>query len=157
MKVNIELLRNEGVPHSNVSKFLINQPSALTISSTKFEEVVQEVKGKGFDPYKIDFLTAIRGLTAMSKSTSEAKLNDYRKWGLSEEEIQDAFKKNPACMICSEKKIMSIMEFIVNQMGYHPSMLAKCPLIFNFSLEKRIVPRCVVIQLIVSRGLIKEH
>ncbi|XP_026416278.1 uncharacterized protein LOC113311689 [Papaver somniferum] len=155
--VNIEMLRDEGVPRSNISKFLINHPRALTIATSKFEENVQRIKGMGFDPSVTTFLLGLNGLAAMNKSTWETKLNAYKKWGCSEEEIQNAFKKQPRFMLASVKKIMSMMDYIVNQMGCNPSLIAKCPVILCFSLEKRIIPRCVVIQLLVSQGQVKEH
>ncbi|RZC76637.1 hypothetical protein C5167_000760 [Papaver somniferum] len=69
LMVNIELLKDEGIPQSNVSNFLINQPSALTISSSKFEGIVQQIKGMGFDPSKTTFLRGLQGLIAMTDAT----------------------------------------------------------------------------------------
>ncbi|XP_026426153.1 uncharacterized protein LOC113322303 [Papaver somniferum] len=155
--VNIEMLRDEGVPQSNISKFLINHSRALTIATSKFEENVQRIKGMGFDPSVTTFLLGLNGLAAMNKSTWETKLNAYKKWNCAEEEIQNAFKKQPRFMLASVKKIMSMMDYLVNQMGYNSSLTAKCPVILCFSLEKRIIPRCVVIQLLVSLGQVKEH
>lgn len=156
MMVNIGILRDEGVPQPDVIKLLIKQPSALTISTSKFKEIVQEINCMGFHPSKPMFLTCLEGLTSMSKATWEAKVNVYKKWGWSENEIQSAFEKHPQCMIQSEKKTMSTMDYLVNEMGYDQSLIAKCPRILTYSLEKRIMPRCDVIQLLVSQGQIKK-
>ncbi|XP_026425408.1 uncharacterized protein LOC113321717 [Papaver somniferum] len=156
LMVNIELLGDEGVPQSNVSNFLMNQPSSLTISTTKFEEIVQQIKGMGFDPSKAAFLRGLQGLTAMTKPTWELKVNAYGKWGWTEDDIQNAFRKHPQCMMLSEKKIMSTMDFLVNQMGYNPSSMAKWPAIFSYSLEKRIIPRCSVYKILTSKGMVKD-
>ncbi|RZC83875.1 hypothetical protein C5167_046660 [Papaver somniferum] len=59
LMVNIELLRDEGIPQSNFSNFLTNQPSSLTISTTKFEEIVHQIKGMGFDPSQTKFLNGL--------------------------------------------------------------------------------------------------
>ncbi|XP_026427597.1 uncharacterized protein LOC113323493 [Papaver somniferum] len=155
--VNIEHLRDKGVPQSNVTTFLVDQPSMLTTSTGKFEAIVEEIKGMGFDPSQGKFLIAIKALNGMSKLTWETKLSAYRKWGWSDEEIQNAFKKHPRCMTHSEKKIMSIMDCLVNQMGYNPSPIAEYPVVLSLSLRNRIMPRCVVIQFLVSKGKIDKQ
>ncbi|KAF5954085.1 hypothetical protein HYC85_006941 [Camellia sinensis] len=79
------------------------------------------------------------------------------KWGWSEDEILVAFEKNPWFMVASEHKIMRVMEFFVNKMGWDSSFFARSPIHIGFSLEKRIVPRCAVYQVLLSKGLIKNN
>ncbi|RZC76793.1 hypothetical protein C5167_000918 [Papaver somniferum] len=67
------------------------------------------------------------------------------------------FRKNPQFMMVSEKKIMAIMNFLVNEMGYDSSIVAEYPKVFNHRLKERIIPRCSVIRILVFRGLIKEN
>ncbi|KAK9153406.1 hypothetical protein Sjap_000886 [Stephania japonica] len=151
--INVGVLRDEGVSESNIVFLLVDQPRALLYNSDKFSAVVRTVKGMGFDPSTRVFTIAIQGLTSMSKSTWESKLEAYRSWGLSEEDVRLAFRKQPFCMIASEEKIMRIMDFLVNKMGYDATLIAKYPAIILLSLEKRIVPRCLVVQALVSKGL----
>ncbi|RZC76618.1 hypothetical protein C5167_000799, partial [Papaver somniferum] len=47
---------------------------------------------------------------AMTNATWETKVNT---WGWTGEDIQDAFRKHPQCMMQSEKKIMSTMDFLL--------------------------------------------
>ncbi|KAI8002906.1 5'-3' exoribonuclease 3 [Camellia lanceoleosa] len=60
-------------------------------------------------------------------------------------------------MVASEHKIMRVMEFFVNKMGWDSSFFARSPIHIGFSLEKRIVPRCAVYQVLLSKGLIKNN
>ncbi|XP_026420575.1 transcription termination factor MTERF8, chloroplastic-like [Papaver somniferum] len=156
LTVNVELLRYEGVPQSNISKFLIRQPSGFMGDADKFKKIVEKVKGMGFDPLSRTFLDALEGLVSMSEATWESKIDVYKSWGWSEEQFQTAFRKSPRCMMASEKKITAIMDFLVNGMGYDSSSIAKIPWIFNYSLKERIIPRCSVIRILVSKGLIEE-
>ncbi|KAI7980561.1 hypothetical protein LOK49_Contig135G00009 [Camellia lanceoleosa] len=59
-------------------------------------------------------------------------------------------------MVSSEHKIMRVMEFFVNKMGWDSSFLARSPILIGFSLEKRIVPRCAMYQVLLLKGLIKN-
>ncbi|RZC78384.1 hypothetical protein C5167_003589 [Papaver somniferum] len=156
MMVNIELLRNQGVPQSNITKFLISQPRALTISTSKFKEIVEEIKDTGFNPYKTTYLLAIQVINGLSKSNRESRMDVYRRLGWSEEQILKAFRYHPLCMLTSEKKITSVMDYLVNQMGYSSSYIAQYPIIMCYSLEKRIIPRCSVYKILTSKGLVKK-
>ncbi|XP_026440285.1 uncharacterized protein LOC113339099 [Papaver somniferum] len=156
MMFNIELLRNQGVPQSNITKFLISQPRALTIITSKFKEIVEEIKDTGFDPYKTTYLLAIQVINGLSKSNRESRMDVYRRLGWSEEQIHNAFRYHPLCMLTSEKKITSVMDYLVNQMGYSSSYIAQYPIIMCYSLEKRIIPRCSVYKILTSKGLVKK-
>lgn len=51
---------------------------------------------------------------------------------------------------------MQVMDFLVNKMGWPQRSIVKCPTIVSFSLEKRIIPRCSVVKVLLLKGLIKE-
>ena len=58
-------------------------------------------------------------------------------------------------MLLSEEKITKAMNFLVNKMGYPSADIARHPIVIFFSLEKRIIPRCSVIQILQAKGLVK--
>ena len=62
----------------------------------------------------------------------------------------------PWCMMASDDKIMGVMDFLVNKMGLDASLVARRPKLISLSLEKRIVPRSAVYQVLLSKGLIKS-
>ncbi|KAL7210403.1 hypothetical protein ACSBR1_031875 [Camellia fascicularis] len=126
-------------------------------TSDRFRKIVNEVKKMGFNPVSLKFVIAFQAVSSMSKLTWEKKVEVYKKWGWSEDEILVAFEKYPWCMMASKHKIMRVMEFFVNKMGWDSSFLARSPILIGFSLEKRIVPRCAVYQVLLSKGLIKNN
>ena len=60
-------------------------------------------------------------------------------------------------MMASENKIRKLMSFFVNKLNMTPSMISKHPNLLLLSLEKRIIPRCSVLHLLISKGLVKEE
>jgi len=48
------------------------------------------------------------------------------------------------------------MGFFVNKVKMKPSLIPKNHYLLLYSLEKRIIPRCSVLQLLISKRLIKE-
>ena len=153
---NINALQEFGVPKSNIAGLLMNRPMAFMVRPNLFRENLEEVKKMGFNPSQMKFVIAIHAMRAMGKSTWERKIDAYKRWGWSEEEIRLAFIKLPRCMTHSEDKIMATMDFFVNKMGRESSLIARRPLLISLSLEKRIIPRYSVIQVLLSKGLIKN-
>ncbi|KAM5551622.1 hypothetical protein ABKV19_026459 [Rosa sericea] len=49
------------------------------------------------------------------------------------------------------------MDFLVNKMGWPSVIIAKYPIVFYYSLQKRIIPRCSVLKVLFSKGLINEN
>ena len=59
-------------------------------------------------------------------------------------------------MLISEDKITKAMDFLVNKSGWPSADIARSPSVLFLSLEKRIIPRCSVIQLLQAKGLLKN-
>ncbi|KAJ4975554.1 hypothetical protein NE237_000660 [Protea cynaroides] len=156
MVPNIAALHNHGVPEPLILMLLMLYPSKLVQRPERFNEIVKEVKEMGFNHLESSFVTAVRVIAGLSKSTWKAKLGIFMRWGWSEDEILSAFKKQPLCMMLSEKKIERTMDFLVNTMGMVPAVIARCPTVLTFSLGMRIIPRCSVIQVLLSNGLIAD-
>ncbi|KAL5785266.1 hypothetical protein ACOSQ2_007658 [Xanthoceras sorbifolium] len=86
----------------------------------------------------------------------ESKVNIYKRWGWSEEEVLAAFCRNPMCMLTSKDKIMTVMDFLVSKMDLEASAIAKRPGVMVLSMEKRFIPRAAVFQFLLSKGLINR-
>ncbi|KAL5729030.1 hypothetical protein ACHQM5_002038 [Ranunculus cassubicifolius] len=149
---NVALLRTRGVPHSNIAKLLVSQPRVFLRNPCWFSEKVEEVERMKFDPSKYMFLKGIQSLDSMSRSSLEAKFDVYRSWGWSEDQVQSAFRTVPFCMMISVENIMSTMNCFVNKFGYDSSFIARHPSVLLYSCEKRIIPRCSVIQVLIKNG-----
>lgn len=153
---NMAMLMEHGVPKSNALKLIMLQPKSLLLRNHQFAKVVKEVKELGFNPTHLLFILAIRSIAVMSKSLWERKMVIYRSFGLSDDEILAAFRLQPMCMMNSEKKIKKLLDFYMNELKMTPSTISKNPSILLLSLEKRIIPRCSVLQLLMSKGQIKR-
>ncbi|XP_077249362.1 uncharacterized protein LOC143888857 [Tasmannia lanceolata] len=156
MAPNVAVLQNHGVPNSMILKMISGHSRTLKLNNSRFSEIVAMVKEMGFNPVKAHFILAVRVMSGMTKLNWEGKLEVYRSLGWSETEILSAFKWFPNHMLISEKKIMRGMDYFVTKMNCKPPFISKYPNILAFSLEKRIVPRCSVLQVLMSKGLIKK-
>ncbi|KAF8411851.1 hypothetical protein HHK36_004410 [Tetracentron sinense] len=155
---NISILQSHGVPESNISRLIVLQPRSLMTNTDLFKEVVRKVEEMGFDPTSTSrsFVLAIRTIAMLSKLKWENKREALKSFGWSEDDILSAFKVQPMYMLASEKKIKELMDFFVNKVGLKPTDITRCPNLFLLSLEKRIIPRCSVLQILMSKGLIEK-
>ncbi|CAM8959364.1 unnamed protein product [Rhodiola kirilowii] len=152
---NAAMLENIGMPKSFISRFLMTNGSALLAPTDRFKEMADRALNMGFSPNKHSFGDAINSFAALSQEIWELKFKIFKKWGWSDSDFVMAFGKQPRIMLISGKKIDGIMNLLVNTMELKASFAAECPYLFLYSLEKRIIPRCAVVKLLVTKGLIQ--
>ncbi|XVF62616.1 hypothetical protein PTKIN_Ptkin09bG0022500 [Pterospermum kingtungense] len=153
---NIKILRNCGVSEDNIVKALQWLPKTFFRSPVQLKEIVEKLKEMGFNPEKFSYLIAVHALGSMNDSTLGKKISAYKMYGLSEKEVLEGFRRYPQMMTISEGKIIGVMDFLVSEMGLQPSLIAKRPRVITQSLEKRIVPRGLFTQDLLSKGLVKK-
>ncbi|OMP08769.1 Mitochodrial transcription termination factor-related protein [Corchorus olitorius] len=150
---NINILLENGVPKSNIINGFHLYPATMLCNPDYLKEIVKKVKERGFNPLELRFLHAVVAVRQNGKSNWESKFDVYKKWGLSEKQIWEAFRKYPCVMEASKEKIAKIMEFLVNTMGIEPSAIANQGSVIRQGLEKNIVPRGLFVQDLISNGL----
>lgn len=110
----------------------------------------------GFDPLRCSFVKAVQVIYEGTESAWEHRMEVYRRCGWTDYEIMLMFRQGPYIMKSSEKKIMSGMDFLVNRMGWQPAAIARFPIVFLLNLEKRTIPRCSVVKVLLMKGLVKK-
>ncbi|KAL3529892.1 hypothetical protein ACH5RR_009214 [Cinchona calisaya] len=154
---NVELLRRIGVPDKFFTYLMRHQPTVVYRSHIKFKRCVDEVIKMGFNPLKSTFLIAVRVLALMPKSTRDRKMEVYRRFGLSDDEMLSIFKLKPDFVCHSEKRIMQTMDFFMNRMKLPSTAIVCCPSALSYQFEKRVIPRCRVVKLLSEKGLVKKN
>ncbi|KAM7514931.1 hypothetical protein LguiA_004514 [Lonicera macranthoides] len=153
---NISSLSEIGVPKSVISFMLFWFPTTAHQNHEKFKRAVEVVIGMGFNPLRSMFVQAVQVICGTTKMTLDRKWAAYRSWGLSDDEILTAFRSHPMCMNLSEEKITRGMDFFVNKMGWEAVKVARCSAVLFYNLENRIIPRCRVIKVLISEGILKK-
>ncbi|KAJ4838478.1 hypothetical protein Tsubulata_021073, partial [Turnera subulata] len=140
---NMYLLVSHGVPWPLVLKMFLIQPKVLLQQTSRLSEIIAELKLMGFSPskYNVLFLLAMRTLTVRTKALWQKKLEAYRSFGMSKDEVYLAFRMQPHCMEISVENIQKSMSFYIYKLKLKPSAISKHPNLMMFSIQKRIVPR----------------
>ncbi|XP_004487870.1 uncharacterized protein [Cicer arietinum] len=155
MRTNVKLLVDFGVSDSTIVTLLHKWPSVF--SSNNLLREIEELKELGFNPLKSAFSIALLAKLTVRKSHWDDKVNVFKKWGWSDENVVEAFRRQPNCMLASCDKINNVMEFWVNELGMDAMELVKGTNIFGLSLEKRVIPRGFVVQYMLAKGLIDKN
>ncbi|XP_073104969.1 transcription termination factor MTERF15, mitochondrial-like [Elaeis guineensis] len=153
---NLQTLRDHGVPAPKIVMLVSWYPRVLMNKPDRFTETVKLLKGMGLKPMWTKFILAINAMSGLTAATWERKLAVYRSLGWSENETLMAFTKHPNCMLSSDKKIRKVMEFFVKKMNWKPAFVAAEPRLLGFSLEKRTIPRCSVLSILESKGVMSR-
>ncbi|XP_061369312.1 uncharacterized protein LOC133312173 [Gastrolobium bilobum] len=128
-------------------------------SSTQLLKRVEKLKELGFNPStsKSAFSGALLAKHTVKESKWDEKVDVFKKWGWSDENIHEAFGRNPNCMLVSCDKINAVTSFWVNELGWDALALVKGISILGNSLEKRNIPRAFVVQYLLAKGLIDNN
>ncbi|KAK1293803.1 hypothetical protein QJS10_CPA16g01277 [Acorus calamus] len=150
-------LRDHGVPDSSISAMIKQQPRRfIRANPDRFTEALTKVKEMDLKPSSHLFYSAVNTILSMHESRWEEKVELYRSFGWSEDDILLAFKKRPQFMELSKDKIRGTMDFFLKEMGWGVSVVANHPSVLVRSLEKTIIPRCSVIRVLMSHGLLSK-
>ncbi|XP_058726486.1 uncharacterized protein LOC131597839 [Vicia villosa] len=133
---NIRMLIDNGVLDSSIARLLQRQTRSL--DTPDMLKLVEELKDLGFNPSKAAFGTALAAKTTLTKTRWKEKVDAFKKWGWSDENVLDAFKGSL-------------------NLGWDALALTKDPLVFSTSLEKKIIPRAPIVQYLLKKGLRKTN
>ncbi|KAF9610381.1 hypothetical protein IFM89_022136 [Coptis chinensis] len=108
----------------------------------------------GFYSRSTMFIHAIISRSGMTKTRWEEQWAFMCKLGFSHAECLSMFKKHPSSFVRSKENVHSRVKFFTVKQNFELSDIVKSPVILGLSLEKRIIPRCNVLDVLYSNGLI---
>ncbi|GMI64868.1 hypothetical protein like AT5G07900 [Hibiscus trionum] len=156
MMPNIEYLKSCGISSSKILSFLFLFPRFFLHKPENVKLFVKRADEMGADRKSNMFLNAVRTLSSMSEGNFEQKLKLFRKLGFSEDDILSTFRKTPQVFSVSERKIKEISDFLLTRKNVGISLIRSQPLVFSYSLEHRLKPRLLVIEILESKNLLRR-
>ncbi|KAK3123299.1 hypothetical protein QOZ80_8AG0628180 [Eleusine coracana subsp. coracana] len=152
----LKILRDHGVTEEGLVKLVITHPKALIYRSNRFDEGLAAMKDLGVGLSSGIFPYAFGVFAKTYQSKWDRRMENFLSLGWTEEQVRKAFVRHPYCMAVSDDKVRQLMKFFTEKLGWTPEYVAMCPTVLSFSYEKRILPRCMVMNLLASKGAIKS-
>ncbi|CAL9180437.1 unnamed protein product [Musa hybrid cultivar] len=152
---NQKFLRDEcGIPEERLSVVLRSHPQLISQKPESLQGLVARADELGMPRQSRMFLWTLNILQRVSKERFEAKGEFMRRFGWSESEFSSAVRKAPNFIGVSLDMLRRKVEFFVNVVGCTPSFIADKSYLLLFSLQKRVIPRFRVTEMLKSKGLL---
>ncbi|WOL08661.1 transcription termination factor MTERF15, mitochondrial-like [Canna indica] len=157
IRPNLKLLMDECcISVERASRIVRIHPLFITQKLDSLHSLIRRADELGVPRKSGTFLWTLDVLYTLSKRNLEGKKKFMITLGWSESDFLIAVRKTPTVIRISQNELRRKMEFLVNEVGYTPSFIAHRSLLLIYSLEKRVIPRFRVIQMLHSKGLLSE-
>ncbi|XP_042498134.1 transcription termination factor MTERF5, chloroplastic-like [Macadamia integrifolia] len=153
---NISLLESHGIVGSQLSALFRRQPTLFLMRESALRDQLRRVVEMGVSADSRMFVHALHTISCMSPETLRGKFELFQGFGFSEEECMTMFEKMPVLFRCSEVKLKFGIEFFMNVIGFEKMVLVQRPMCLMYSIEKRVIPRYRVIEILKSKRLLKK-
>ncbi|KAF5810411.1 putative transcription regulator mTERF family [Helianthus annuus] len=152
------LLKKNGLSDEKIQTILLKNPNCLLQNPEWLEATVSKVEPVlGIPPESPRFLDGLEIVISLSKSTLDMKFGIFRSFGWLDSEILIMAKALPFCLRRSEAKLQASLNFFMNELGYTPAYLATHPKLLVYSLEKRVMPRKQVLNILKEKKVLKSN
>ncbi|XP_021766977.1 uncharacterized protein LOC110731419 [Chenopodium quinoa] len=155
---NAELLQSYcGISGKKIQKYIIHQPGVFSMKTDLFRKNLIRVEKKlGIPRDSKMFFYGIQSVAICSDKNIDDKCEIFRSFGWTQSNVKDLIRRHPLCLTLKKEIIKEKLDFLINQLGYKPA----CPAfqsLFSCSIEKRLLPRHRVLQVLKEKRLIKKH
>ncbi|KAF8053468.1 hypothetical protein N665_1411s0002 [Sinapis alba] len=132
-------------------------PYLLKYSEKKITQTFETLRGCGLTEEEVRVIVKkYPECVGTSEEKIVSSVETFERLGFTGEETLMIIKRHPQCIGLASETVKTKTAFLVKKMGWPLKDVASTPIVFGFSLEKFIFPRCNVIRALISKGLIGE-
>jgi mTERF domain-containing protein len=154
IKPNIALLQECGLTVCDIAKMARFAPRMFTSNPKQVEGFVRRADELGVPRTSGQFKYMVGIFANISEGSATARMEYLsRSLGCSMDKLRSAVQKLPQILGLSETNLGSKIEFLVGKVRLEPEYLLKTPKLFTYSLEKRLVARHYIVQVLAAKGL----
>ncbi|BAS80936.1 transcription termination factor MTERF8, chloroplastic [Oryza sativa Japonica Group] len=154
---NVSFLKECGLSARDISKLLVAAPRLVTMHPDYVKDAVRRAIQLGVAPGSQMFRHALSTAGCIGQDKIDAKVAVLKEsLGWSQEEVNLAVSKAPRILVASEERLRRNAEFLIDEVGLQPQYVARRSVLLMYSLERRLVPRHLVVKLLKERGLIEQ-
>ncbi|KAK1669585.1 hypothetical protein QYE76_057744 [Lolium multiflorum] len=155
IKPNLNTLRECGVSASDIAGGGSMYSSRLfTVKHKVLMDAIARVEELGVERGSGMFPRALAALSFLSKDILDRKVQLLRKLGFSQDDLVMIVKKAPQVLALSEKKIQRAVEYLMRDASLQAPYIAQRPVLIMYSLEKRLMPRHSLLEVLRHKGLL---
>ncbi|RLN07594.1 mTERF transcription factor [Panicum miliaceum] len=154
---NVAYLKQCGLSAADIAKLLVAAPRLVTMHPEYVQDAVRRATQLGVAPGSQMFRHALSTAGCIGQEKVDAKVAVLKETlGWSQEEVNLAVSKAPRILVASEERLRRNAEFLLNEVGLPPQYIARRSVLLMYSLERRIVPRHLVLKALKEKGLVEQ-
>ncbi|KAL5703825.1 hypothetical protein ACHQM5_022329 [Ranunculus cassubicifolius] len=157
LAANVSLLESYGIVRYQLSTLLKNQPFLFVMKESKIKDFLHKAEAMGFSPGSRMFVHGLLTSSSMNSETWEKKIKIFQSFGFSREDCAVMFRRTPALPRVSEEKLKIGIEFLISNVGIERSAIMNQPFVLMYSMEKRVIPRYIVLEILKSKKLLDKN
>lgn len=154
----VKILREHGATDDVIVKMVTKHPRSLNHrhGGSLFDDTLAAMKELGVSPSHSMFPHAFGVIARMHPSGWKRKMDNYLSLGWTEEQVKQAFVRHPYCISVSVDKLRLIWHLFADKLGWSPEYVSVSPMLMSLSYEKRLLPRYRVLDILVSKGVLRR-
>ncbi|WVZ73665.1 hypothetical protein U9M48_021948 [Paspalum notatum var. saurae] len=154
---NVAFLKQCGLSAADIAKLLVAAPRLVTMHPEYVQDAVKRATQLGVAPGSQMFRHALSTAGCIGQEKVDAKVAVLKETlGWSQEEVNLAISKAPRILVASEERLRRNAEFLLNVVGLPPQYIARRSVLLMYSLERRMVPRHLVLTALKEKGLVEQ-
>ncbi|XP_054820670.1 transcription termination factor MTERF2, chloroplastic-like [Prosopis cineraria] len=153
---NAAFLQSCGIVGSQLSFLLATEGRLFVQQESLLQNHVSRAVNMGFSINSRMFVYALRVISSLSIVKLDRKLELIQSCGFSKDETMRIFRRSPPLLHQSEKRLKFGIGVCLDKIMVPRSLLVNNPVILMLSMEKRVIPRWRVLQLLISKKLIPD-
>ncbi|KAL5820426.1 hypothetical protein ACOSQ3_022308 [Xanthoceras sorbifolium] len=150
---NIALFESCGIVGSQLSMLLKTTPRIFVMEESYLRDLVSRVLDMGLLFRSKMFVHGLRLVSGMRAELLERKLDLLRSFVFTKHEALQIFRRQPTVFSKSEEQLKLRLDFFLNKIELKKEPLIGAPCL-AYSLEKRVIPRYRIIQILKSKRLL---
>ncbi|CAM0901896.1 unnamed protein product [Alopecurus aequalis] len=154
---NLATLRGLGVPEPRLTAMVRMRPTIIMQAPAKLKALVGRVEAcaAGVPPASGMYTWCLFALHNIGVRAFEAKKAAVtRGLGCTDDEFAAMFRRAPCFMFTSEEVLRRKVEFLRTTARCSVGCVVRNPVLLTFSVDKRMAPRCRVVEALRSRGAV---
>ncbi|KAG5529346.1 hypothetical protein RHGRI_029902 [Rhododendron griersonianum] len=156
LKRSIAFLESCGIVGSELSMLLRSKPWLFFQKEPALRDLIARLLDMGFSVDSRMLVHAVITVSDMSGETFSRKFEMFRSFGFSMDECRDMFRRAPRILTTSKDNLKFKIDFFLNDIKLDRCALISWPVCLSYSMEKRVIPRYRVLQVIKSKRLLQK-
>ncbi|KAF8729475.1 hypothetical protein HU200_017409 [Digitaria exilis] len=152
---NVAFLRQHGLNISDTTSASMYYPRLFTINPELLKEAVQRVEELGLDCGARMLRQALPLVALTDKDVLAKRIQLLHNIGCSKDDVLTIAKNQPSVLALREQKVKGNFDFLMKDVGLELSYIVRRPVLLKFSVERRLLPRHIVLKVLKEKGLLK--